>query len=82
MDSDRSMTRVRRHGPHASVVRRRALETSYWALAAVLLVVYCGAQTYSDREQRQAFSIFFKSREGVRIENDAALESGALTNRP
>jgi hypothetical protein len=62
MDSDCSMTPVRRGRPPPGAFRRRALETSYWVLAAVFLAVYCGAQTYGDPEQRRAFSIFFESR--------------------
>ena len=79
MDFDRSMTPVRRDGPHPSRFRRRALDTSYWVLAAVFLAVYCGAQIYGDREQRRAFSMFFTSREPVRVESDVALEPRCCT---
>ena len=84
MDSDRSTTPVRHDGAHPGAFRRRALETSYWLLAAVFLAAYCGAQIYGDREQRRAFSMLFTSREPVRVESDVALEpaTGALTNRP
>jgi hypothetical protein len=79
MDSARSTTPVRRDGPHPGAFRRRALETSYWVLAAVFLVAYCSAQTYRDLDQRRAFSTFFQSREPVRVENDIALDPRCCT---
>jgi hypothetical protein len=77
MDSNRSITPGRRDGSRAGAFRRRAVETSYWALAAVLIVAYCGAQTYGDRAQRHAFSMLFKSQEKVCVENDAVDLRGA-----
>ena len=79
MDSYRSMTPARHDGPHPGTFRRRALETSYWMLAAVFLAAYCGAQIYGDREQRRAFSMSFTSRAPVRVESDVVLEPRCCT---
>lgn len=35
-----------------SAFRRRALDTSYWVLAIVVLAVYCGVRGYRDHEPR------------------------------
>ncbi len=77
MDSERRTTIVRYHGSRAGALRRHALETVYWTLAAVLLVVYCGVRSYGDREQWRAISTLFESRASTYVDTLAVDRPGA-----
>lgn len=45
----------------------------WWALAIVVLGVYCGARSYGEPERRQAISRFMQWGGPIHVEDDAAL---------
>ena len=43
-----------------TTLARRAADGGYWVLAIALLGVYCGLQSYGERERRAAIALFFQ----------------------